>query len=215
MKKIILQTLLLSAFIVIFGVACNNQASNQSTSNTATKDTAMAMNSTDTSAAMADTGAKTAAITPSFAGLDPGAAASIKTIVDDYLQVKNALAADNSSGAATASQALYGALTIDTTSFTAEQRAFYDRQEEDLKENAQHIGKSSDIAHQRMHFSLMSEDLYALVKGFGGGRPLYHDHCPMYNDGKGALWISETADIKNPYLGGKMPDCGTVEEKIK
>jgi hypothetical protein len=29
------------------------------------------------------------------------------------------------------------------------------------------------------------------------------------------MWLSETKEIKNPYLGQKMPDCGTVEEEIK
>ena len=54
-----------------------------------------------------------------------------------------------------------------------------------------------------------------LVKAFGGGKTLYHDHCLMYNDNKGAMWISEMADIKNPYMGSEMQTCGRVEEKIK
>jgi len=61
----------------------------------------------------------------------------------------------------------------------------------------------------------MSEDVYALVKAFGGGQSLYHDYCPMYNDGKGALWLSETKAINNPYFGKEMPHCGNVEEMIK
>ena len=37
----------------------------------------------------------------------------------------------------------------------------------------------------------------------------------MYNEGKGAIWLSETKEIKNPYLGGKMLTCGEVQEEIK
>ncbi len=37
----------------------------------------------------------------------------------------------------------------------------------------------------------------------------------MYNDGKGGIWLSETKEIKNPYLGGKMPKCGTVQKEIQ
>ncbi len=37
----------------------------------------------------------------------------------------------------------------------------------------------------------------------------------MANDGKGAIWLSEVKEIKNPYLGSKMPDCGSVKETIK
>jgi hypothetical protein len=37
----------------------------------------------------------------------------------------------------------------------------------------------------------------------------------MYNNNKGASWLSETKEIKNPYLGKKMPDCGEVKEEIR
>jgi hypothetical protein len=56
--------------------------------------------------------------------------------------------------------------------------------------------------------------VYELAKAFGGGRRLYHDHCPMARDNQGALWISELKDVKNPYFGADMLTCGTVEEVI-
>ena len=62
---------------------------------------------------------------------------------------------------------------------------------------------------------MLSEVVYDLVKNFGGGRPLYHDHCPMARDKQGAMWISEMKEIKNPYFGAEMPACGTVEEVIE
>jgi hypothetical protein len=37
----------------------------------------------------------------------------------------------------------------------------------------------------------------------------------MYNENKGAMWISEMKEVKNPYFGAKMLTCGTVEEVIK
>ena len=40
---------------------------------------------------------------------------------------------------------------------------------------------------------------------------LYHDHCPMAQDNKGAMWLSETKEIRNPYFGDKMMTCGSVE----
>ena len=62
---------------------------------------------------------------------------------------------------------------------------------------------------------MLSEDVYDLAKAFGAGQPLYHDHCPMYNENKGAMWLSEMKEVKNPYYGSKMITCGTVEEVIK
>ena len=62
---------------------------------------------------------------------------------------------------------------------------------------------------------MMSEDVYDLVAAFGAGQILYHDHCPMANDSKGAMWLSETMEVRNPYFGGKMNECVRVEEVIK
>jgi hypothetical protein len=37
----------------------------------------------------------------------------------------------------------------------------------------------------------------------------------MYNDGKGAVWISEAKAIKNPYYGSQMLTCGSVKKEFK
>jgi hypothetical protein len=143
--------------------------------------------------------------------------ASIKEIVAGYLQLKNALANDNGNDAATGGKSVVDALgKLDTASFTAEQKKVYKDVADDAKENAEHIGANAGkIDHQREHFEMLSADVYDLVKTFGGGQSLYKDFCPMYNNGKGAIWISETKEIKNPYLGKKMPTCGQVKEEIK
>jgi Protein of unknown function (DUF3347) len=157
------------------------------------------------------------AIAITYTNADAKASASIKEIVDHYLHVKNALANDNGNEAARASGEMSDAIKkVDKSFFTSEQKKFYDNIEDDLKEHAEHIGKNAgNIKHQREHFAMMSEDVYDLVKAFGGGQPIYHDHCPMYNDGKGAIWLSEMKEVKNPYYGKEMPGCGTVEEVIK
>jgi hypothetical protein len=37
----------------------------------------------------------------------------------------------------------------------------------------------------------------------------------MYNNNKGAIWLSETKEIKNPYLGKDMDTCGSAKEELK
>ena len=135
-----------------------------------------------------------------------------------YLHIKNALANDNGREAANGGKAMEQAMSkIDKSFFTAEQKKVYDDIEDELKEHAEHIGKNGDkIEHQREHFAMMSEVIYELVKAFGAGQPIYHDHCPMYNENKGgAMWLSEMKELNNPYFGAKMPECGKVEEVIK
>jgi len=157
-------------------------------------------------------------VRPTFNNLDPKLTTSLETIVNHYLHVKNALAGDNGNEAASGAKAMGKSMSgLDKSLLAADQKKVYDDIEEDLKEHADHIGKNGEnIKHQREHFSMMSEDVYDLVRAFGGGQALYLDHCPMYRkDNGGAMWLSETKDVKNPYFGREMPQCGTVEEVIK
>ena len=143
--------------------------------------------------------------------------APVKDILSSYLQLKNALAGDNGNDAAAAGNTMVEAFKkFDKSALTAAQKKTYEDVEDDAREHAEHIGKNvGNIPHQREHFDMLSKDMYELVKTFGAGQSLYKDSCPMYNDGKGATWLSEVKEIKNPYLGKKMPTCGTVKEELK
>lgn len=156
-------------------------------------------------------------IKPQFTNVDAKVAASLKPVIDHYIHVKNGLAAGNATETAAGAKAMGEALgKVDQSAMTPEQQKLYAENEEDLKEHADHISKNEgNIEHQREHFVQMSEDVYELVKGFGSGQALYHDHCPMYDNNKGAMWLSEAREIKNPYFGDKMLTCGVVKEVIK
>jgi hypothetical protein len=140
----------------------------------------------------------------------------INEVVHNYLQLKNALADDNGQEAANAGSELVDAMKkLDRSALPPEQLKVYEDVEEDATEHAEHIGMNADkIEHQREHFDMLSKDMYDLVKTFNQGQTLYLDYCPMYNDNKGAIWLSETKEIKNPYLGNSMPSCGEVKEEI-
>jgi hypothetical protein len=142
---------------------------------------------------------------------------SIKEILTAYLQLKNALTEDNSTGAATAGKKLTAAFkNFDKSTLTPAQKKTYEDVEADASENAEHIGANGGkIEHQREHFELLSKDIYDLVKTFGAGQILYKDFDPMVNNGKGAFWLSETKEIKNPYMGKAMLSSGSIKEEIK
>lgn len=142
---------------------------------------------------------------------------SIKEIVNQYLQIKNGLANDNGKEAASAGKAFVESIgKMDKTSLTAEKKKIWDDITADAKEMAEHIGENADkLEHQREHFVMLSKDMYDLVKTFGGGQVLYKVFDTMYNNGKGAFWISETQEIKNPYMGKTMLTSGSIQEEIK
>lgn len=187
----------------IFLAACNNgnKQSNESAN------------------ASADTSASTMSATSNDSGQanNMQTKGSIKEIVDGYLQIKNGLVNDDGKAAANGGKAMSDAMQqFDKSSLTAEQKKDYSDMESDMKENAEHISENADkVAHQREHFDMLSQDMADMVKTFNAGQNLYKDYCPMYNNKKGAIWISETKEIKNPYLGKTMPTCGEVKEEIK
>jgi len=142
---------------------------------------------------------------------------TINDVITHYLHLKNALTKDNGSEGAAAAKEINEALVkVDESSLTPEQKKIYTDLKDDIKEHAEHIGSNgSNIEHQREHFDLLSNDMIDLVKATGSSQTLYKDFCPMYNNKKGASWLSETKEIKNPYYGKEMPKCGVVKEEIK
>lgn len=151
------------------------------------------------------------------AGVEASVAASIKSIVDGYLSIKNGLVNDKPDNAANAGKELLASTAaVKTEAMTAEQSKVWTSLAADMREHAEHISTNADkIEHQREHFEMLTEDVTELVKTFGGGQKLYVDHCPMAFDGKGANWLSEMEDIKNPYYGDEMLKCGEVKETLQ
>ena len=192
------------AIIAITAVACNNRDNNTSEKNKNKDDTTQGNNSSAKEAG----GSNMA---------DSKVDRSMREMVSQYLQMKNALVNDNGKDAASAGNAFVESMDkMEKTSLMTEKKKIWDDISDDAKEMAKHIGENADkLEHQREHFDMLSKDMYDLVKAFGAGQTLYNDYCSMYNNSKGATWLSETKEIKNPYLGKKMPTCGEVKEEIK
>ena len=197
------QTIIGIAALAFITTACNNSSDTNTTSK---KD--------DTSHVAATT---TTNETASSGNTNTNGNAAVNEMLGQYLQIKNGLANDNGNEAATAGNGFVAAISkVDKASLTGNQKKAWDDVADDAKEMAEHIGKNANkIDHQREHFDMLSADMYDLVKAFGAGQTLYKDFCPMYNNNKGASWLSETKEIKNPYMGKKQPDCGSVKEEIK
>lgn len=78
------------------------------------------------------------------------------------------------------------------------------------------IAASKNLASQRKEFTVLSADLIALLKNAEIEKgTIYVQHCPMANKGDGGDWLSTEKEIKNPYYGNEMLECGRVAEEIK
>lgn len=141
---------------------------------------------------------------------------TVPGLFKQYEKLVSSLAADDDEATVYAAQGLVKTLySMDTTSFNAEEKKVYKDISASIEENGVHIAANlGNIAHQREHLVLLSEDFYDLVKVFNIKIPIYKISCPKFNDGKGAFWLSATKEIKNPFYGAKMPACGSIEETI-
>ncbi len=75
---------------------------------------------------------------------------------------------------------------------------------------------AANAGAQRENLELLSEATFSLTKAFGANEEtLYYQHCPMANNNQGAYWLSSNKEIRNPYFGEKMLNCGSTEEVLQ
>ena len=75
---------------------------------------------------------------------------------------------------------------------------------------------TSDLTAMRGHFESLSGETQVLARTFGFGRQsaVYQLHCPMAFGNKGAIWLQDNDQTKNPYFGTTMPRCADRVELI-
>jgi len=140
----------------------------------------------------------------------------LSKVYDHYFALKDALVKDDGNSAASKAVALVEVIKdVDMKSMSPEEHSAWMKVEKDLLMHAEHISETKDIAHQREHFSMLSQNVYSLTKVFKPDETSYLQHCPMYNDGKGADWLSKENTVKNPYYGSSMLSCGKTTQTIK
>jgi len=123
-------------------------------------------------------------------------------VYDRYLELKNNLVSSDSVAAQKAGKELASALSkiqgCENTSALATK-----------------IASTNDLKDQRFQFTALSSDVIALIKHteISSGK-LYVQHCPMANEGEGAYWLAAEEEVRNPYYGKDMVECGAVKETI-
>lgn len=196
----------LSIITILSFASCGNAANNrENTSKTE-----------DTSSTHSDELADATIVKPAFATTDAKLKIHVQDIYKAYLGVQSALATDKSAEAATQARNISQLVTgFDTANLPADQKQAYETHIVKIQDLALSIGKSQDIKVQRTSFAAFSDHVYELVKAFGDDQPIYQAHCPMALDGKGASWLSNKTEIKNPYYGSEMLECGSVINIVK
>ena len=192
-------TFIVLSIIVLFTSSCGNSSNNE-----------------DKSVATTGELADVKVVKPSFVNTDAKLMAQVQHIYKVYLNMQAALVSDKSTEAATQAvitdQLIKG---FDTTNLPADQKEAYEAHVSKISALAINMSNTRDINVQRISFSPLSDHVYQLVKTFGNDRPVYQTHCAMAFDGKGASWLSDKTEIRNPYYGSEMLECGEVINIVK
>ncbi|MCG9880278.1 MAG: DUF3347 domain-containing protein, partial [Bacteroidia bacterium] len=140
----------------------------------------------------------------------------LQAIFDNYFLLKDALIkSDGKVASAIAKDLLLNIGAVKMDKLSAEEHTVWMKVMKDLAFDTEHITETTDASHQRDHFTTLSKNMYVLIKVSKQQVPIYYQNCPMYNNGKGANWLSKEISIKNPYYGSQMLTCGKTVETIK
>lgn len=127
----------------------------------------------------------------------------LNAVYGQYLNLNTALINGDAAAATIASNALEaGAVTMNDGKAIAAA--------------ASKITSASGIEAMRVQYASLSNEMIRLVRNTGvTNGAVYVDFCPMAMNNKGAYWLSNTAEIRNPYYGEEMLTCGEVKETVK
>ena len=140
----------------------------------------------------------------------------LKAVFDNYFLVKDALITSNGISTASASKELVTAIyNVKMDKLDMDVHMVWMKVVNTITKDAENIANTKDVKIQRDHFTTLSKDIYTLIKASKYETPVYYQFCPMFNDGKGANWLSKENAVKNPYYGSMMLSCGKTVETIK
>ncbi len=137
-------------------------------------------------------------------------------VVNAYLAMKDGFANDNEDEIDKQANKMTALLnSMPENLLSGEALTYWIEKKGFLMEHLKLYKLSEKDKDKRENFVFLSTIMVKSVKAFGyENQVLYVAYCPMANNNKGAYWLSKTKEIRNPYLGKKMPNCGEVKGKI-
>ena len=147
----------------------------------------------------------------------PALANNLNQMFNTYIQFKNKLVATDGKGAYTEAQILIKKIeTVDMKLFSGETHEYWMSKSNKTLSSLKEFKQGANIDDIRKSFVPISENLIKIFKAFGtGNTKAYVQFCPMANQNIGAFWLSVEKQVKNPYFGSLMLNCGETRDTIK
>ncbi|QDP84900.1 DUF3347 domain-containing protein [Chryseobacterium sp. SNU WT5] len=131
---------------------------------------------------------------------------SISRLYQNYLNIKTALASDNSDEASKA------ASNFAKSASMVDYKVLSEGNLDILRKDASQIAENRSIDKQREFFNTLSLNMISLGQKFKlADDSVFVQYCPMAD----ASWLSAEKEIRNPYYGSSMLKCGSVKNVLK
>lgn len=148
-------------------------------------------------------------VSEAILSLSPNDKKWISKYYTQYLELQNALHMDDTTSAFNSLKSL-----ISTRKKTP--KVFKNIQTSSSQLQINSLKNSHNIEELRSKWVLLSAQLIQWIKTTqfkpSQGASVYY--CPMSNDSKGATWLQKGGDVKNPFYGQSMANCGEKLESI-
>ena len=129
---------------------------------------------------------------------EPALMEPVKSVLNHYLAIQTNLVSDSIKGMDEHAKAIAAAVKGDTMKMLPPEVA----------KQAETLAQAGDIKAARAAFKPLSASLIKYLAGKKAGKGVYHEvYCPMAD----ASWLQMGKDIRNPYMGKQMPDCGELK----
>lgn len=140
----------------------------------------------------------------------------LKMVFNDYIILKDALVKDDSGISKKAANGVLKSLGKIDMNLLTDKNAHKQWMSiaKEIKASANSIAGTTQIKEHRNHFKGLSSHLILAVQLFGINKKVFSQFCPMADNNKGAYWLSLENEIRNPYFGATMHNCGSVEKVI-
>jgi Protein of unknown function (DUF3347) len=122
----------------------------------------------------------------------------VKTVLDNYLAIQKELTQDSIKGVDQHATAIAKAVKGDDMKMLSS----------DVAQQAETLAAAKDIKKAREAFKPLSASLVKYVADNKAGKGTYHEaYCPMAK----ANWLQTEKQVRNPYYGKSMLECGELK----
>ena len=122
----------------------------------------------------------------------------VKSVYDNYLAIQKELTRDSIKGVDAHAAAISKAVKSDQMKMLPVEVA----------KEADALAAACDVKVAREAFKPLSASLIKYLADNKAGKGVYHEaYCPMAK----ASWLQTEKEVRNPYYGKSMLDCGTLK----